>query len=559
VPMTGLYVRDFAIAREVDLLLNAGLTVLTGETGAGKSLLVDALALALGARGDTSSIRDGAASAEVVVSATVDDAPAAAGWLAASELEGEGAECMVRRLISRERPTRAYVNARPVPVQSLRDLGERLVDIHGQHEHQSLMRRDAQREIVDDHAGLAAEIARLGELCRRQRELAVRVRDLRQASEEREARRDLLLFRIGEIETLALEPGEVDSLREQERLLAHAGDLRGGMEEALSALADADGDTAGALVHRALRRLSDLQRYDARLGPLASLLEEAELRLTDVSQELRARLDDIEADPARLEWVQGRLVAAEGLARKNATTPEALGEVLAGLHEELQALEGADARIESLESELRALHQQYDESAETVSQRRRKAAESLSRQVTAQMGDLGIAGGRFHIQVETDPEAPSSPGGRDRIEFQVTANPGQPLRPLARVASGGELSRISLAIQVVLAAAGRIPILVFDEVDVGIGGAVAEIVGEKLRRLGDTRQVLCVTHLPQVAAQGHHHLCATKQARRGGVRLDVTPLGPGERVRELARMLGGVRITNQSLAHAEDMLERAAS
>jgi DNA repair protein RecN (Recombination protein N) len=494
--LTHLHISDFAIVDRLDLDFEAGMTVLTGETGAGKSILIDALGLALGDRADTSIIREGCVRAEVAAAFDLGDAPAARAWLAEQELDEEE-ECVLRRTLSAEGRSRGYINGRPAPMQSLRELGELLIDIHGQHEHQSLLRPEVQTALLDGYGDLQAPARSVAATAREWRAAREELERLSTAAAERDARRELLAYQLQELEALDLQPGEVETLEEEHRRLANGGRLLEEGGRTLALLHEDDETSAAALLGTARRGLEELQALDPELAPVTELAENAEVQLKEAALELRRYLDRLELDPERLQWVEARIEAVHDLSRKHRVYPTGLTDLTGELAEDLAGLEGADQRRTELAARV-----------ETLAARYREEAGALS-------------------------------AGR------------------ARVASGGELSRISLAIQVATVQAGTVPTLIFDEVDVGIGGGVAEVVGQSLRSLGGTRQVLTVTHLPQVAAQGHHHLQVGKQKVDGANRTRVRPLSPDQRVDEIGRMLGGLEITDNTLAHAREMLELA--
>ena len=536
-PLSTLFVRDFALVRRLDLELTPGLTVLTGETGAGKSILVDALALALGARGETDSIRHGADNAEVLAGFDLDASEDAMAWLREQELL-DGDTCITRRIIYRDKPTKAFINGRPVTVQTLKELGNALVDI------------------LDDYAGIHAELLELEQTYATYQRLRSRHRALSQESDDRLARIDLLRYQTDELEKLELSPGEYRDLEQEHGRLAHASDLTEGMQYAVQTLYEADENAVNQLLARCIQRLDALVEYAPDISEETALLNDALVLVEETAGQLNHKLGGVELDPKRLTWVEQRLKIILDLARKHACEPDRLGEILTDMATELSDLEDADTNLEQLEQRITQTEEQYQETARAVSAARAEAAQRLGSAVSEQMQGLGMQGGQFNIDVATTPGEPTH-YGFDRVEFQVSANPGQPVKPLTKVASGGELSRISLAIQVVIAAVGRVPSLIFDEVDVGIGGGVAEIVGQKLRALADSRQVLCITHLPQVAAQGSSHLRVHKQEDEG-VFIAISRLDPALRIDEVARMLGGVDITEQTRAHAEDMLSRVS-
>ena len=554
--LSQIRVRNYAVIDEVELELGPGMTVLSGETGAGKSILVDALGLVLGDRADASAVRHGAARAEIAVTFELADLPDVRAWLAEHDLD-EGDECVLRRVISREGRSRAYVNGNPVPLQTLRRLGERLVEIHGQHEHQTLTRARVQREILDAHGGLQPRAAELAAAYEEWRALQRQLEQLHSRRAHRDERLDLLRYQVRELETLALAEGELDALELEHARLANTGRLAEGSGEALHLIYDDESGSAQQRLARAREILAALGVHDPGLERLARQLEEAEIQVNDAAAELRRYQHDLELDPARLEHVEERLGDIRDLARKHQVEAAALPSRLDALRAELSDIEQSAETAEALDAERNAAARRYRAAADALGKSRAKAAKSLAEGITATMRQLGMPGGQFEVRVRHEPEADFGPHGLDRIEFAVTANPGQPAAPLAKVASGGELSRIALAIQVVATGGTNVLCLVFDEIDAGVGGGVAEIVGRRLRELGDARQVLCVTHLPQVASQGHRHVRVSKLTDGRTTRTTLAPLGEDETVEELARMLGGVEITATSREHAREMLVKA--
>lgn len=554
--LSHLYIRDFTIVHELELTFEPGFTALTGETGAGKSILVDALALALGERADNTVIRHGCARAEIVAGFSLRPDQDAARWLNEHELFAEQ-ECVLRRVIDADKPSRGFINGRPVPMQMLRDLGQYLVDIHGQHEHQSMLRRDGQRQILDDYAGLGEVLTRLNLHYAELTTLTSRLQALQRRSTDRDARLDLLRYQVRELEALAISTEELAQLGEEHSRLANGAELMEGLQETAQALYDDEQAAVAPVLARAVSRLEQLTRYDGRLVELTALLREATIQVDEAASHLHQYLDKLELDPQRLQAVEQRLASVHDLARKHKTRAEELPQVLERLAIELRELEEGDLNIERLQQAIETERRRYLELAQQVSTTRRQTAPRLGKNVMAQMQQLGMPGGRFTIQLESLPPDEISATGLERVEFLVSANPGQPLRALTKVASGGELSRISLALQVAAAQVARIPTLVFDEVDVGIGGRVAEIVGQQLRRLGASREVLCITHLAQVAALGDQHLQVSKTSTGETVSTAVRALAGRERIDEIARMIGGIKISKKTLAHAQDMLARA--
>ncbi len=556
-----LQIRDFAIVEAVELELRPGFTALTGETGAGKSILVDALLLAMGGRADSGAVRHGAERAEVTATFVLARSPGALAWLAEQEIAHEG-EVVLRRSVAADGRSRAYVNGQAMPVQALRALGEHLLDIHGQLEFQSLARRGYQRDLLDESGRLGAEVAAMRDAFRSWRELDLEREAFAQRLRDRESRIDLLDHYVAELDALSPQADEPRLLAEERRRISSVGRLAEGTAQAESLLAGDAGDVAGAL-GRAQTLLRSLSGLDPELVATERLLEEASIACREAIANLRRYADSLEADPARQEWVEARLAALEEAARKHRVQAERLPDLRSELTVELAGLRDGSASLADLERRLATALAERDRIARRLSDARRAAGAALDDRVSSMMQGLGMPGGVFATRIEPrDPPQCAEHGGDD-IEFLVSANPGQPPRPLARVASGGELSRISLALQVATLHATHLPCLVFDEVDAGVGGAVAEMVGRQLKTLAESGQVLCVTHLPQVASQADHQVRVSKRTADGTTRTALEPLEGDARVEELARMLGGAKITATTREHAREMLAgsqaRAAS
>jgi len=551
-----LAVRDFAIIEAIELELHAGLTVLTGETGAGKSILVDALQLLAGGRGGPEMIRHGAERAEIAATFDLAQAPAGlARWLEEQAIDA-GEELMVRRVLSWDGRSRAYLNGQSVPVQLLREAGSILIDIHGQHEFQSLTRSGAQRELLDAYGRLEPLAGQVGIAYRVWREMLERTLELESRAREREAKLDLLKYQVGELQALKLEEGEVARLTEERAWLMNRGRLAEAAQAALAALYQSEEGNAHASVSRALQSLRAGSAMDAKLAPVVALAEEAAVQIREAARELERYGESLDIDTSRQHEVERRLAAIEELARKNRVTPLELIPRTTQLAAELEALEKAEVDLAALRKDLSAALERYRDQAQMLSAKRTAAAATLAKAITAHMQTLGMAGGRLEVAVAQSRSAEPTQHGVDDIELRVSTNPGQPPRALAKIASGGELSRLSLAVQVA-SSAQETRCMVFDEVDSGIGGAVAEIVGRELRALGERGQVLCVTHLPQVASQGHHHLRVTKLTDGKTTRTSLTALSDQDRIEELARMLGGVDVTAKAREHAREMLQVA--
>jgi DNA repair protein RecN (Recombination protein N) len=553
--LTHLQLRDLVLVDQAELELKSGLTALTGETGAGKSIVVDALLLIAGGRAGGDIVRQGAERAEVAASFTALPAAAKA-WLEAQSIEHND-DLVVRRVIGADGRSRAYANGQVVPIQALRELAEFLIEIHGQQEFQRLVNRGAQREMLDEHLadrGLRQAVAGLYEryrACRRDFE------SLKSAAENRDSRLDLLRYQLSELKAEVTTVAAIEELFVDQKRVAGRSRLAGAARTALTAAYESDGDSAHDLLGRAHTALRNVGDADPQLAPMVKLLAEAIINTREAAEALRHYLDVLDIDPARQEEIERQAAALEALGRKHRVGVLELPEQLVRIETELSALDNAQLSLAALELELATLSRDYRAAAQRLTSARKTAAEHLGRRITQLMQGLGMAGGRFAVSIAPS-DTEFSAQGSDDIEFLVSANPGQAPKSLAKVASGGELSRISLAVQVAAAAKTSALCMVFDEVDSGIGGAVAEIVGRQLRDLGERAQVLCVTHLAQVASQAHSQFRVTKLSDGKITRTAVKTLGPLERVDEIARMLGGIDITEQARAHAREMLARAA-
>ncbi|MDX1500529.1 MAG: DNA repair protein RecN [Woeseiaceae bacterium] len=554
--LLSLSIRDFAIVDAIDVEFGRGMTVLTGETGAGKSILVDAIGFVLGERGSSQIVRDGAERAEFGAEFGLDDEPGALEWLREQALDEEGA-CLLRRIVGADGRSRAFINGQAVTLGQLKALGEQLLDIHGQHFHQSLGRRDIQRDLLD-YFGDLLEVRRETAVAYREwRSLADELAGLREAERDRADRLDLLNFQLSELEALGLADGEIEELTAERLKLRHSGRLAEGVGGAIEMLTGAETGNATSLVAAAQRAMEPLVEYDAELAEVLALLESAGIQIAEAGAALERYADGIEMDPRRRDWLEERLDSIHAVARRHRVEPAELPAVKAGLRREREALETAAERGAGLEQAAAAAKAGYERLAEALSRGRTAAAERFAASVTEAMEGLGMPGGRFAVAVEPLADGDARPWGRDHVEFRITANPGQPLGPLSKVASGGELSRMSLAIQVIASRGSAIQTMVFDEVDSGVGGRVAEMVGRRLRELGADRQVLCVTHLPQVASLADAHFRVSKVSDGRATRTGIQLLEKEERVEEIARMLGGVKITTKTLEHAREMLAGA--
>ncbi|WP_437881625.1 DNA repair protein RecN [Pseudomonas sp. LRF_L74] len=553
-----LSIHNYAIVEHLDLELERGMSVITGETGAGKSIMLDALGLALGDRADSGVVRPGADKADILASFDVHDIPEARDWLEERDLEHDG-PCILRRVITSEGRSRGYINGTPCPLGDLKTLGSLLIDIHSQHEHQSLLKPDTHRRLLDEYAG-SHDLARQVQLAaQRWRQTSQELERLSNSGDEQRARHQLLSYQLEELENLSLGDNELEQLEQEHKTLSNSEQLLGACRQVLDMCSESDAGNVLSALTACLNRLANFSNQPGALSEASNMLASAQIQVEEAVGELNRFVDHFDSDPQRQQMLEERLDTIYTLARKHRIQPNELGELQQRLLDELESLNADDQAVERLSEELSAYQRHYQEKAAELSQIRLHACESLAERVQAEMQGLGMPGGRFSITLAATASREPQPNGNESIEFLVSANPGQPLKSLAKVASGGELSRISLAIQVITAQTSRVPTLVFDEVDVGIGGPTAEVVGQLLRRLGERGQVLTVTHLPQVAAQGHQHLFVHKQRDRQETRTAVATLDESQRIEEIARMLGGVDLTEESLLHARKMVTSVQS
>ncbi|PCM44578.1 DNA repair protein RecN [Marinobacter sp. ANT_B65] len=552
--LTQLTVSNYAIAERVELQFGKGMTALTGETGAGKSIVLDALGLAMGGRADAGAVRHGAKRADITATFDVSGIPEALQWLETHELDDDS-DCILRRAISKDGRSRAYINGQPCPLAHLKDLGGLLMDIHSQHQHQSLLRKETHRKLVDEFAGAEELANQTREAWKAWNQIRTKLSERQQNAEESEARLQLLRYQVEELDRLAIENGEQEQLEQEQAQLSQADAILHNSHQA-ALLCTEDETSAAGLIRQALQQLEQLPVAVPALADTIQMLSEAQIQVSEAGDNLRHFVDDYEADPARLADVEERLSALYQMARKHRINPEELPEFHQRLSAELAELDGGEGSLEKLEAELENQLKNFNKLASKLSKARSKAAAELDQRIAGELVQLSMPSVQFITQLNRNSQDEPAPHGAEELEFLVSANPGQPARPLAKVASGGELSRISLAIQVVVAQTSTTPTLIFDEVDVGIGGGTAEVVGKLLRSLGDNGQVICVTHLPQVAAQCHQHLFVSKFTRQEATFSKIESLDDQGRISEVARMLGGVDMTEHTLAHATEMFSK---
>lgn len=555
-----LYIRNFAIIDELELDFNSGMTALTGETGAGKSILLGALDLVLGDRADNDSIKQDCEHAEIVAEFDIRKLEHVASWLVSQELNVDE-ECILRRRISRDGRSRAYINSTPVNLQNIRELAEMLIDIHGQHEHQSMMKSTVQRQLLDDYANHSPLLEAVSNLYVELKLVEDQFHHLQQTSREQNDRLDLLRFQTQELDALALEEDEYQKLDSLHRRLANAEKINHTIQHAIHLLSEDEESNIQSSLSHIIGSLGDINTIDESLSPAAEILTDALVQIDESVSLLQNYRDSVNLDQSQLLNTEQRIQNILDLARKHRVEPEALTPLHEKLQKELNDIGHVDERLDELDKQQKELEIKYLNVCEKLSSSRKKSAKKLNTAITQSMQTLGMSGGKFEITINPVTSKRSA-FGLDKIEFTVTANAGQPCKPIARVASGGELARISLAIQMIIADSSKIPSLIFDEVDSGVGGGIAEIVGQHLRTLGSTRsnrenQVICITHLPQVASQAHNHLRVEKQTQDKQTSSQVVSLDEEQRRQEIARMLSGVEITEQSLAHADEMIERA--
>lgn len=555
--LTQLTINNFAIVRHLNLELSEGMSVITGETGAGKSIAIDALGLCLGYRSESSMIRNGADKADITATFQMQPNSPAYLWLKEHELldEENSHECILRRMINLEGRSKAFVNNRPLPISQLRELGQYLIHLNGQHAPQLLLKSEYQLELVDNYAGIHNLLGKMQEQYNKWRKLHQQVKNFRQQCKENEARKQLLQYQVDELDEFDIKEGEFEEMEETHTRLSNSEELTEMSQSVLDLLSD-DNSNADSLIYNAIRYLEDLVDVDANYQSSLDMLNEALIQVQEASSEVRALADSIEQDPELLAELDERISRAMSLAKKHYVSPNELSRHHTVLQDELQKLVDFEDNEDQLIADEKKAYRECVALAEQIYQERVSAAQKLAEQVTSQIKALSMENGEFYIDIQHDVKK-LTPNGADFVEFNLRSNLGQNAQPLAKIASGGELSRISLAVQVLTANKLSTPTIIFDEVDVGISGIAATTVGRLLRQLGNKCQVLCVTHLPQVASHGHQHFNVQKYVKDNQTETQMSLLSEQERVNALARLLGGSKITDAALANAQEMLSLA--
>ncbi len=549
-------ITHFAIVKSLELDLTKGLTAITGETGAGKSIAIDALGLCLGDRAEASMVRQGEEKAEITVLFTLDNNINAKRWLEDNELY-DGNECILRRVITKEGRSRGFINGSPVPATQLKTLGHLLINIHGQHAHHELMKPEFQLNMLDQYAGHISLLNKTRSRYQEWRQADNSLKQMIRNSEKNEAQKQLIEYQIKELNELALAEDEFTQLEEDHCRLSNSGELVSCSQQAVAVLFENDECNAFELLQRANSYIQQLGELDPQLVPLSEMLNDAMILVEEANHEIKSYLDTVDVDSEQIAYVEDRFSRVMSMAKKHHVTAENLYEHHQNLLAEYDRLDCSDEKREQREQEVNELKNHFLEAAHKLTKSRQRYAKELNNKITQSMQTLSMEKAVFDIQIESDMVSKISPLGIDTLSFKVSTNPGQPLQPIAKVASGGELSRISLAIQVITAQKIQTPSLIFDEVDVGISGPTAAIVGKMLRTLGESTQVLCVTHLPQVAGCGHNQLFVAKHTHSGKTETQMRALTTDERVEELARLLGGTQITTHTLANAKELLSFA--
>ncbi|KOO03970.1 DNA repair protein RecN [Vibrio nereis] len=547
-----LSVNNFAIVKSLQLELSKGMTTITGETGAGKSIAIDALGLCLGGRAEASMVRQGEEKTEVSAAFSLENNVHATRWLEDNDLL-DGSDCILRRIISKEGRSRAFINGSPVPLSQLKALGQLLINIHGQHAHHQLMKSEYQMAMLDQYAGHSSQLKSTRNAYLRWRQADNNLKQLKENSAANLAQKQLIEYQIKELNELSLGEDEYEELEQEHKRLSNSGELASTCQQAIELIYEGEEVNALGILQSANHSLIQLAEMDESLSELPNMLSEALIQIEEANNELRAYMDNIDVDPARMAYVEDRFSKVMSMARKHHVLPEELYQHHQDLLSQIEALDCSDERLGELEQDVEDKYQAFLVSSEKLHKSRIRYAKELNKLITDSMHELSMEKAQFCIEVNNKGTHPS-PLGMDDVCFVVSTNPGQPMQPIAKVASGGELSRISLAIQVITAQKVDTPSLIFDEVDVGISGPTAAVVGKMLRKLGESTQVLCVTHLPQVAGCGHQQLFVAKQTKAGKTETQMNRLDSDQRVAELARLLGGSQITESTLANARELL-----
>ncbi|WP_321322912.1 DNA repair protein RecN [Thiomicrorhabdus sp.] len=547
-----LSIQNLALIEKLQLQFNTGFTTLTGETGAGKSILLDALGLALGERADSSLVRHNTPKADVTALFEIEKLPHVQSWLVEQELDDD-TQCYLRRTVTSEGRSKAYINGYPVAANQLKTLGSFLIDIHGQHEHQTLLSSNKQLDLLDAYANHPKNLSQTHQAFKAWQDLKRQLKQIEEEQADYQSKLELLSFQKNEFDEINPQDGEFDALSEEQSQLSHASEIKLACDKAYNAIEEEQG--AVDSINQAIHALESIIEFSPSLEGLITQLNSSVIEVQEAATEIQHHSENIDLDPQQLQNVEERLSALFGLAKKYNIEAEQLVEKHQQIQEDLARLEQSDASLEILKAELDQAWKNYQDQANSLKKSRQKAAKNLSKIVTEGMQTLGMPNGLFEVAL-SDAEQPNT-NGTDKVIFNVTANKGQPLQPLAKVASGGELSRISLAIQVATSEVAQLPTLIFDEVDVGIGGGIAEVVGQKMQQLGKDKQIFSITHLAQVASHGHSHLHIAKQTQNNSTTTQVKQLSSEQRIEELARMIGGLTLTEQTLSHAKEMLESA--
>ncbi|MEC8956364.1 MAG: DNA repair protein RecN [Pseudomonadota bacterium] len=551
--LRSLQVRNFAIIDEVDISFNEGMTVLTGETGAGKSILVDALSLVMGERGGPGLIRDSNKRAEYTADFDISKHKLAQNWLVQQSLD-DATECILRRVINADGRSRSFINGNTVNLQTLKSLGELLVDIHGQHFHQSLGKKDIQRDLVDHFGKLLMIKDHTKKAFNDWKIQATKLSDIKNSIQDKEARIDLLEFQSNELKSLDAKPDEFESLTIEYKKIQNIEKLSSGINRTIENLQENEPHNSSNLLFDSIKTLDALLDFDSELIGAKKLLEEAEIQISEATDYLSKYSSSMDFDPERCMWLEDRINSILTISRKHRVEPNELSTLFERITNELEDLKNSESKFKQLDADTKKLKIQYEEFANNLSKERKVAAKRFSKLVTQAMSGLGMPDGIFKI--ELTPSKEMTQHGIDTIDFLISANPGREPLSIAKIASGGELSRMSLAIQVIASDGSNIPTMIFDEVDSGVGGAVAEMIGIRLRELGKKRQVLCVTHLPQVASQASSHMRINKMTDGKSTKIHVTKLKEDSRIEEIARMLGGIEMTEKTREHASEMLSK---